>query len=89
MKFRYLPATIMLSAGAITSIACILNGYETLYSLKLLLFILLLFWVIGSLTRLALIKIINMETIQEEKEVKKEGEESLEVGDNSEGGKEE
>lgn len=88
MKFRYLPATVMLSAGAITSIACILNNYETLYSLKLLLSVLVIFWIIGSLARVALIKIINMGIVQEEKEAKKEGGEGSEVEDDSEEGKE-
>lgn len=61
MKYRYLPATIMLSAGAITIFICMYNRYETLRSLKILLAVLILFLIIGSLTKKALIKIINME----------------------------
>ena len=61
MKHRYLPATIMLSAGAITIFICMYNRYETLRSLKILLAVLILFLIIGSLTKKALIKIINME----------------------------
>ena len=61
MKYRYLPATIMLSAGAITIFICMYNRYETLRSLKILLAVLILFVIIGSLTKKALIKIINME----------------------------
>lgn len=61
MKYRYLPATIMLSAGAITMFLCLYNRYEAVYSLKILLAVLIIFLIIGSLTRKALIKIINME----------------------------
>lgn len=61
MKYRYLPATIMLLAGAITIITCIINQYDTLYSLKLLLLVLIIFWMIGSLARVLLIRIILME----------------------------
>ena len=60
MKYRYLPATIMLSAGAITMFICLYNRYETLYSLKLLLAVLVIFLIIGSLSRRALIKISDM-----------------------------
>ena len=61
MKYRYLPAAIMLSAGAITIFICIYNRYETLRSLEILLAVLIIFLIIGSLTKKALIKIINME----------------------------
>ena len=60
MKYRYLPATVMLSAGAITMFICLYNRYETLYSLKLLLAVLIIFLIIGSLSRRALIKISDM-----------------------------
>lgn len=60
MKYRYLPATIMLSAGLVTMFICLYNGYETLYSLEVLLAVLIIFLIIGSLTRKALIKIIDM-----------------------------
>ena len=60
MKYRYLPATVMLSAGAITMFICLYNRYETLYSLKMLLAALIIFLIIGSLSRKALIKIMDM-----------------------------
>ena len=53
MKYRYLPATVMLSAGAVTIFICMYNRYDTLYSLKI-------FLIIGSLSRRALIKIMDM-----------------------------
>ena len=60
MKYRYLPAMVMLSAGAITIFICLYNRYETLYSLKMLLAVLIIFLIIGSLSRRALIRIIDM-----------------------------
>ena len=60
MKYRYLPPAIMLIAGAITCGICIYNGYETLYSLKMLLVVLLIFWFIGGLTKRALIYIMAL-----------------------------
>jgi hypothetical protein len=60
MKYRYLPALVMLSAGAITIFICLYNRYETLYSLKILLAVLVIFLIIGSLSRRALIKISDM-----------------------------
>ena len=60
MKYRYLPATVMLSAGAITMFICLYNRYEALYTLKVLLAVLIIFLIIGSLTRKALIKIVDM-----------------------------
>ena len=60
MKYRYLPATVMLSAGAITIFICLYNRYETLYSLKMLLAVLIIFLIIGSLSRRALIKISDI-----------------------------
>ena len=60
MKYRYLPATVMLSAGAVTIFICMYNRYDTLYSLKMLLAVLIIFLIIGSLSRRALIKISDM-----------------------------
>ena len=60
MTYRYLPALVMLSAGAITIFICLYNRYETLYSLKILLAVLVIFLIIGSLSRRALIKISDM-----------------------------
>ena len=47
MQNRYIPAVTMLSAGAIVSIFCIMNKVDVLYSLKLLLAMLILFYIIG------------------------------------------
>lgn len=97
MRYRLLPATIMLSAGAVTCVFCIYKGYETLYSLKVLLAVLIFFLIVGSLTRTALIKIMeygekkakeeaeasktNSDETNEENEKSDEAEEKEEVAD--------
>lgn len=78
MKLNYLPATIMLLAGAVTCIICILNGYETLYSLKVLLTVLIVFLVIGMFTKTAFIKILELGKKDEEVSDKEESEEKEE-----------
>lgn len=47
MKYKNLPAIIMLSAGAVTSIICIINKFSFLNTLKVILVVLLIFYVIG------------------------------------------
>ena len=51
MQNRYIPAFTMLSAGAVVSIFCIVKKVEVLYSLKLLLAMLVLFYVIGLVAK--------------------------------------
>lgn len=80
MKYRYLPAAIMLLAGAITSIMSIVNGYEVLYSLKLLLAVLLIFWFIGGLARFFLLRITAVKP-EEKPEEKKKPETSLDTNE--------
>lgn len=49
MKKKNIPAIIMLSAGAITSIFCIINKYSFMVTLKLTLIILIVFYIIGTI----------------------------------------
>ena len=51
MKTRYIPAVTMLSAGAVISIISIVKKWDVLYSLKLLLGILILFYVLGLIAK--------------------------------------
>lgn len=51
MQNRYIPAITMLSAGAIVSIFCIVNKIDTLYSLKLLLGMLIAFYIVGLVVK--------------------------------------
>lgn len=51
MQNRYIPAITMLSAGAIVSIFCIIYKVDTLYGLKLLLGMLIVFYIVGLVVK--------------------------------------
>ncbi len=51
MQNRYIPAVTTLSAGAIVSIFCIIKKVDVLYSLKLLLAMLIVFYIIGLIAK--------------------------------------
>lgn len=51
MKLRYIPSFITLLAGAMTSLVCIIKGYDVLYSLELLLIALVIFIIIGYIVQ--------------------------------------
>jgi hypothetical protein len=51
MKERYIPAFIMLIAGAITSIINIVNQVELVTALKRLLLVIIIFYVIGLIMK--------------------------------------
>lgn len=57
MRNRYIPAFTMLSAGAIVSIFCIVKKMDVLYSLKLLLAMLIIFYLIGLVAKRVIGKI--------------------------------
>lgn len=61
MRKRYIPAIIMLIAGAITSILNIVNKVEKLESLKRLLFVLIVFYIVGLIIKAIIAKtVINV-----------------------------
>lgn len=72
MKVRYIPATVTLTAGAITSIACIIKKYEVLYSLELLLVVLIIFTIIGLTAQKIVLGVIKENKIQEEERIQEE-----------------
>lgn len=51
MKERYIPAFIMLIAGAITSIINIVNQVELVTALKRLLLVIIIFYIIGLIMK--------------------------------------
>jgi Ca2+/H+ antiporter len=73
MKERYIPALIMLIAGAVTSILDIIHKVELLTSLKRLLLVLILFYIIGLIAK-AVIKRATM-TKDKKEEVEEPNEE--------------
>lgn len=57
MRDKYIPAFIMLLAGAITSFINIVNKIDVYTSLKRLLLVLVVFYIVGLITRRLLLKI--------------------------------
>lgn len=59
MKTVYIPATITLTAGLITCIICIVNQYDIIYSLELLLATIIIFYIIGTIAKSIIMKTIR------------------------------
>ena len=78
MRDRYIPAFIMLLAGAITIVFNIIKKVDINTSLKRLLLILILFYIIGLIARWLLLKITKPKN-QEQKNEESPDEESTEV----------
>lgn len=78
MRNRYIPAFTMLSAGAIVSIFCIIKKMDVLYTLKLLLAMLIVFYLIGLVAKKVIGKIQeeaefqHMERMREEERLARE-----------------
>ncbi len=78
MQNRYIPAFTMLSAGAVVSIFCIIKKVDVLYSLKLLLAMLILFYIVGLIAKKIIGKVQEeaefqyMERIREEERLARE-----------------
>lgn len=54
MKTKQIPAVIMLIAGLVTSIAAILSHMETVQFLKILVIVLIIFYVAGCIVKVIL-----------------------------------
>lgn len=59
MRGRYIPAFVMLIAGAITCILDIYNKTELLTSLKRLFWVLIIFYIIGLIARVIINKVVT------------------------------
>ena len=73
MRLRYLPAFITLTAGTITCIISIVRHADTLKSLKTLLLVLILFYIIGLTARNIITRVLESN-----------GDESKVISDNGE-----
>ena len=78
MWTHYLPALIMLIAGAITSILNIINKVELVTSLKRLLVVLIIFYILGLITRAIVEK-----TLEERHKIEEENSEEIETDENN------
>lgn len=59
MQKRYIPAVIMLSAGAVTCIMSIVKNMDVYYSLKILLVVLVLFYILGLIAKAVIGKVMD------------------------------
>lgn len=71
MRERYIPALVMLLAGAITSVLNIVNKVNALVSLKRLLIVLVIFYFVGIIIKAIIVKTVihapkKGEEVQEE-----------------------
>ena len=59
MQIRYLPALVMLIAGAIGCVIGIINNYDTSYMMKMEVVVMLMFFVIGSIAKKIISLVLN------------------------------
>lgn len=90
MQRKYIPAVVMLSAGAVTCIVSIVNKLDVLFSLEILLGVLIVFYVIGIIAKNIISKVLDSVIIpSEEEEESRESQEEAseeETDENPEGG---
>lgn len=86
MRTRYIPAGVMLIAGAVTCIVSIVQNQDIVKSLITLLVVLILFYVIGLVAKFFIEKILkdlkenkNLQQVDEE-DASNDSEENLEDG---------
>lgn len=70
MKIRYIPAGIVLVAGAITCLICLMRDMDVTYSLELLLIVLLIFTVIGMKAQSIILSVMHEQKMEEEEEIR-------------------
>ena len=76
MKYRYIPSCVMLVAGLITCILCIVQGWPVDTSLVALVIVLVLFYIIGQIAAQVVGKVQADRIAMEEAERKLEEEEA-------------
>lgn len=86
MKTKQIPAVIMLIAGLVTSIAAILSHMETVQFLKILVVVLIIFYVAGCMIKVILdrnfkeeVEEAGSETEAEENEISVEENEEVQT----------
>ncbi len=72
MKERYIPAIIMLVAGLVTSIVCLVKGIGIIRSLIIILVVLIIFYLVGRIAKFVITK-----TLQEQFVILEENEERV------------
>lgn len=72
MKTKQIPAVIMLIAGLVTSIAAILSHMETVQFLKILVVVLVVFYILGCIAKVILDKNFREEVEEATEEAEEE-----------------
>ncbi|MFG6349936.1 MAG: hypothetical protein K1W15_14670 [Lachnospiraceae bacterium] len=68
MKTDVIPKIITLSAGAVVCIVCIVKDIETVYSLKVLLATLIIFYIIGCIAKRIIGQVKDINTVMKHEE---------------------
>ncbi len=76
MKGRYIPASITLVAGLVTSIVCLVKGIGIIRSLITLLLVLIIFYIVGRIAKFIIVRTleepIEIPQVTDEKDEKAE-----------------
>lgn len=78
MKEEFIPKVITLLAGAVVCIVCIVRNIDTLYSLKVLLITLIIFYIIGCIAKGILGRVKDINTVMKHTESDSSGEKAEE-----------
>jgi len=78
VKTDFIPKVITLLAGAVVCIVCIARDIDTLYSLKVLLATLVVFYIIGCIVKRIIVQVKDINTVMKHEETElKEGQEDI------------
>ena len=61
MFIRFIPILMVLIASIITLLVSLFNDFEIIFSLKILVIVIILFYIIGNIVKLLVRKILTME----------------------------
>ena len=61
MFIRFIPILMVLIASIITLLVSLFNDFEIIFSLKILVIVIILFYIIGNIVKLLVNKILTME----------------------------
>lgn len=61
MQLRYLPALVMLIAGCVGCVFSIVKSYDLLFTMKMELIVMIIFFIIGTLAKKIISKILSEE----------------------------
>ena len=87
-RTKYIPSIISLSGGLLACIITMINPYETYEMFLIILVALIVFYIVGSIARMIINKILFITKVEEDDETTEEGdeaEENTEQGESADG----